>query len=98
MRACIAAQQVGNPVVRMAVPKERCIVNSLKRTGFPSAKAMELFMFEQQTTIILGAGASQQFGFPVGRELQDEIIEDIGKPQEVIIGITATAIQRGRIK
>jgi hypothetical protein len=34
-------------------------------------------MFELRTTIILGAGASQQFGFPVGRELQTEIVKDI---------------------
>jgi hypothetical protein len=36
-------------------------------------------MFGQQTTIILGAGASQQYGFPVGEQLQDEIIQDIYK-------------------
>ena len=35
-------------------------------------------MFDHQTVIVLGAGASAQFGFPLGDELRNQIIAGIG--------------------
>ncbi len=35
-------------------------------------------MFDRPTVIVLGAGASADFGFPLGEQLRDQIISGIG--------------------
>lgn len=38
-------------------------------------------MIKQPTTLILGAGANKDYGFPLGKELVDQIIEKLGNPK-----------------
>lgn len=38
-------------------------------------------MIKQPTTIILGAGASNDYGFPLGKELVIQIIEKLENPE-----------------
>ncbi len=41
-------------------------------------------MFDRPTVIVLGAGASAQFGFPLGEELRSQIISGIGDLMKVL--------------
>ena len=41
-------------------------------------------MFDRPTVIVLGAGASADFGFPLGEELRSQIISGIGALKKVL--------------
>jgi hypothetical protein len=43
-------------------------------------------MIEKNTVLILGAGASEPFGFPLGRKLAEEISENLSEPSETPLG------------